>query len=95
MSENHLDRAENAPGEALLPLLRCVRCRARARLLLDDEGLFRCEDCGAGYACVDGLPELLGEEQVLRRRPLAQGLMDSRLVAAVYEGVLWRRSHTS
>jgi ubiquinone/menaquinone biosynthesis C-methylase UbiE len=83
-------------AEALASLLRCVRDDCGSPLSGGDGGTgldLECASCGARYRERDGVLDLAPEARN-SSRSLAQRLMDSQAVAAIYETVFWRRSHT-
>jgi SAM-dependent methyltransferase len=83
--------------EQLTRLLRCVRdgCGSSLSARESRESLdLRCEACGARYRERSGFLDLAAEGSNSSPESLAQAVMNSKAVAAIYETVLWRRSHT-
>ena len=87
-------------AEQLMAMLRCVRddCGASLSGPEAEEGggglSLGCTSCGARYRETAGFVDFAPEHPDSSSTSLGQGLMNSPAVAAIYETVLWRRSHT-
>ncbi len=86
-------RILRATGLPWLPedLVLCLKCRTGYLFLpMDNATMVRCSVCTKWYPIKDGVIDLLPKSS--RARSWVQSLMESNLVARIYESKLWRRS---